>query len=176
MSVDVQTGVFEIDDLNTADYNPRREMTANEMSDLIASIEENGYVEAIVVNKNGNVVVGGHQRIAAMRKLGVKSVEAIVVDLDKNAEKELNVALNRIDGGWEPHGLANLLAELDSQGEAAHIGFSSAEIEELVKSSDWYREHLFDAAKSIDDIELRDNKRRCPKCGHVANAMAFSGH
>ncbi|MDP1662816.1 MAG: DNA methyltransferase, partial [Phycisphaerales bacterium] len=57
-------------------------------------------------------VVGGHQRLAVMVELGHTSAEVVVVHLTPAREKALNLALNKIQGGWDEPKLAALLAEL----------------------------------------------------------------
>ena len=61
--------------------------------------------------------------------LGHEEVWVSVVDLDDLKEKELNIALNKTGGRWEPEKLGQLLDELGDR--ATETGFSAAEIEEV---------------------------------------------
>lgn len=56
-----------------------------------------------------------------------------MVDLDKTKEKALNIALNKITGGWDFPKLTDLLTELDTGDlDLEAIGYSSDELEELL--------------------------------------------
>ena len=84
----------EVKKLKLATYNPRR-ITERELKKLVTSIEENGFIQPIVVNKD-LTIIGGHQRIKAAKQLNIDTVPAIVLDVDKQKEKELNLVLNKI--------------------------------------------------------------------------------
>ena len=60
----MKTVDVEIGKLNPAPYNPRV-MTGEEMKMLEKSLKTWNFLQPIVVNKNGNTVVGGHQRLEA---------------------------------------------------------------------------------------------------------------
>jgi ParB-like nuclease domain. len=59
-------------------------------------------------------VVGGHQRLKVLLDLGQTEIDCVVVDLDLQREKALNLALNKIQGEWDENKLAELMAELDA--------------------------------------------------------------
>jgi ParB-like chromosome segregation protein Spo0J len=86
----------KVEDLKAADYNPRKDLKPGdaEYEKLKRSIEEFGYVEPIIWNKRTGLVVGGHQRLKVMKDLGHTEVDCVVVDLDEQKEKALNIALN----------------------------------------------------------------------------------
>jgi len=81
---------------------------------LTRSIDRFGLVQPIVVNGPTGRVVGGHQRIEALRRLGEEEVDVIVVDLSEVDEKALSVALNstELQGAWDPSLLSERLSEL----------------------------------------------------------------
>ena len=127
---------IEFSRLIPADYNPRVALTPDmpEFERLKNSIETFGNVEPIVWNERTGHIVGGHQRLAVLQHLGYTSAEVSVVDLDEKEEKLLNVALNKIEGGWDEEKLSALLAEL---GDDAHLtGFTQAEIDSLTNDID----------------------------------------
>jgi DNA modification methylase len=104
--------VVKIADLKAAPYNPRR--ISKEAADgLTKSLERWGVVQEVVANKRTGHIVGGHQRVAALRKMGVKEVPVVWVDLDDVEEKALNVALNNphISGEFDDT-ITGLLAEI----------------------------------------------------------------
>ena len=84
-------------------YNPR-EISAEAREGLEKSLGRFGLVEAIVWNRRNRRVVGGHQRLKALRAAGVKYTDVSVVDLGKIDEKALNLALNNpaLGGDFTP--------------------------------------------------------------------------
>lgn len=50
------------------------------------------------------------------------------MDVDKNKEKALNIALNKISGDWDKTKLKELLSELQGIGMAEITGFDLAEL------------------------------------------------
>jgi DNA modification methylase len=117
-----------IDQLNPAPYNPRS-ITRKEIEKLKKSISTNGFVGTIVVNKDFTII-GGHQRVKALKELGEKEVWCSVVDLKKQQEKALNLALNKIGGDFDDAMLLDLLQGLDEDIRKA-TGFSGRDIDRL---------------------------------------------
>jgi len=54
-------------------------------------------------------VIGGHQRLKVLKDLQYKEVPCIVVALNKQKEKMLNIALNKISGDWDRPRLKDIL-------------------------------------------------------------------
>ena len=88
-----------LSDLHPAEYNPRVALAPEdeEYKRIKRSIETYGYVDPIIINSDGTII-GGHQRYNVLLDLGYDTAHVVIVDLDKNAEKALNVALNKISG------------------------------------------------------------------------------
>lgn len=107
----------DIKELKEAKYNPRKKLTPKdkEYQNIKRSIEEFGYVDPIIINKD-NTIIGGHQRYTVLKDLGYEEVEVIQLDLNKKQEKALNIALNKITGEWEEDKLNNLLLDLKDDG------------------------------------------------------------
>lgn len=105
---------MNINDLTPADYNPRIDLQEDdaEFIKLRNSIEKFGLVDPIIYNERTGNLVGGHQRLKVIKSLGWTEVEVSVVDLSLEDEKALNIALNKIEGGWDEELLENLLDEL----------------------------------------------------------------
>ena len=121
--------------LKPATYNPRQ-ISTKQYKDLSKSIATFGLVDPIIVNKNGYVVIGGHQRLKVLNEMQTDTIPCVVLDLSKEKERELNVRLNKNTGDFDIDILAN---EFD--------------IDELV---DWGFKHI-DLDINIDKIE-EDNK------------------
>lgn len=105
--------IIALADFKPADYNPRT-MTDEAREGLAESIKANGMLQAIVVNKRTGLIVGGHQRVAALLAAGETHAHAAIVDLPAEDEMALNLALNseRARGRWHSGKLAALLGEL----------------------------------------------------------------
>ena len=91
--------------------NPRR-ISDSELEALTRSIREFGLIDPIIARREDRTVIGGHQRLIAARRLGLKTVPVVYVDVTDEQAKLLNLALNRIAGSWDQELLARLLAEL----------------------------------------------------------------
>ena len=96
----------QIADLIPAPYNPRQS-TAKQEKHLKESLEKFGMVEPIIFNKQTGYIVGGHFRVRELKKLGIKEIECVIVDLNEDDEKELNIRLNANTGSWDWDTLAN---------------------------------------------------------------------
>ena len=99
----------KIDELVSAEYNPRQ-MTTEQRKSLTDSIKRFGLVDPILVNINPerkNIIVGGHQRVTIAKELGIAEVPTVEIDLTPDKERELNIRLNRNTGEWDWDALAN---------------------------------------------------------------------
>ena len=126
-----------IDDLRPDPANPRR-ISDSELEALTRSIQEFGLVDPIIARHDDRMVIGGHQRLLAARKLGLKTVPVILVDLSPEKAHLLNLALNKISGTWDQELLARLLADLQpvEDLDLTLSGFSEEELGKLLKSLD----------------------------------------
>ena len=95
-----------IKDLKPATYNPRQ-ISTKQYNDLKESIKKFGLVDPIIINQNGNVVVGGHQRLKICKELKYIEIDCVVLDLSKEEERELNIRLNKNSGEFDMDILAN---------------------------------------------------------------------
>ena len=98
-------------DLKPAPYNPRI-MPAEEMEDLVRSMRVFGVVDPLIVRRVDLMVIGGHQRLEAAKRLGLSKVPVIELDLSDEEARALNIALNKIGGTWDVPKLAELLKGL----------------------------------------------------------------
>lgn len=127
-------------DLQPASYNPRLDLQPGDPAyeALRSSIERWGLVEPLIVNERTGRLVSGHQRLKVLRAKGVAEVEVSVVDLDEPDEKALNVAINKIEGGWDEEKLAELLSSLEDESPdlLPLTGFTDVDISNLFSSLD----------------------------------------
>ncbi|MBQ8233168.1 MAG: DNA modification methylase [Lachnospiraceae bacterium] len=144
--------------LNPAAYNPRRELKPGDKDyeKLKRSIEEFGFVEPVVWNEATGNVVGGHQRLRVLLDMGETEVDCVVVNMDSQKEKALNLALNRIQGGWDEAKLAEVMADLDASAfDVSLTGFDAEEVDALMNkfySAD-AEEDGFDRDSAIEQVE-----------------------
>lgn len=86
---------FKLSQLKVAGYNPRT-ISKDALDGLKNSIERFGCVEPIIVNvrRGARTIVGGHQRLKALKKLGIKEAVCVTVNCGKKDERLLNLTLN----------------------------------------------------------------------------------
>lgn len=129
---------MNISKLNPAEYNPRKNLQPGdaEYEKLKRSMEQFGYVEPVIWNKTTGRVIGGHQRLKVLVDLGLKEVDCVVVEMDEEREKALNIALNKINGEWDTDKLAMLISDLQgSDFDVSLTGFEEAEIANLFEKT-----------------------------------------
>ena len=141
-------------DLLPADYNPRKDLKPGdaEYEKLKRSIEQFGYVEPVIWNKTTGRVVGGHQRLKVLMDMGMTEVDCVVVEMDEDKEKALNIALNKISGDWDKDKLALLIADLQGADfDVSLTGFEPAEIDDLFKDTlkDGIKDDDFDVGAEL---------------------------
>jgi hypothetical protein len=184
---------IDIARLMPADYNPRKALKQGdaEYEKLKRSLNEFGFVEPLVWNKTTGNVVGGHQRLTVLKDLGYTEADCVVVEMDAQKEKALNVALNRIQGEWDNDKLAAVLSDLDSAAfDVSLTGFDGAEIDELMNG--FYAktavEDNFDEEKVKADIRVKgttikpgdiwrlgNHRLMCGDSGNAADLTKLTG-
>lgn len=159
--------IIKTKELKMAEYNPRKELTEKdqEYQKIKNSINEFGYISPIIVNAD-MTVVSGHQRLKVLKDMGNTEIECIVVDFDKQKEKMLNVALNKISGEWDYQKLETLFNELAKDSlDLSITGFDEKEINKIIKDT----EETMTENAEVDLSEYSDEKFQCqcPKCGFM---------
>ncbi|MDR1002426.1 MAG: ParB N-terminal domain-containing protein [Oscillospiraceae bacterium] len=145
--------------LNPAKYNPRVDLQPGDpmYEKLLQSVEEFGYVEPIIWNERTGNIVGGHQRFKILRQMGLEEIDCVVIDLDEQREKALNIALNKIQGEFDVVKLAEVLKDLEANGVSFEItGFERPELDKLyqqvMRAQGKIIEDDFDAEKEAEQI------------------------
>lgn len=83
---------------------------------IAASIKEFGFNQPIVVDKN-NVIIVGHGRYEAARKLGMKTVPVLSVNLSPKLAQAYRLADNKLnESAWDMDLVKIELQDLDKQG------------------------------------------------------------
>lgn len=145
---------LKIDNLVPAEYNPRKKLKPgdSEFEKIKNSINEFGYVDPVIVNKD-LTVIGGHQRISVLKTLGFTEIDCVIIDIDKTKEKALNIALNKISGEWNKELLADLIKDLQSLDyDISFTGFDPPEIDELFTKANKSeaKEDKFDLSAALE--------------------------
>lgn len=115
--------------LREYDNNPRNNDGA--VDAVAASIREFGFKVPVIVDGD-NVIVAGHTRVKAARKLGMSVVPCIIADdLTPEQIKAFRLADNKVGelAGWDIEKLGKELSEIDM--DMSVFGFDAVEFEEF---------------------------------------------
>ena len=118
-----------------------------QVAQVAASIREFGWTNPILVG-NGGVIIAGHARLAAARKLGMAEVPVIVLDhLSETQRRALVLADNRLalNAEWDEEMLRVELQSLEEGGfDLNLVGFSDDELEGLLREPEETQQGLTD--------------------------------
>lgn len=125
----------EIDKLTPWDRNPRHNDHA--VDEVAASIRRFGFGAPIIARKADGMVIAGHTRLKAARKLGLDRVPVRFLDLDPTEAQLLAIADNKVGeiATWDEGALAAILRDLDVGEAIEGLGFDSEELDELLATS-----------------------------------------
>ena len=73
-----------IDSLHPDPANPRR-IADDELESLTRSLRQWGFVQPVLARREDSVVIGGHQRLVAARRVGLTEVPVIWLDISQRA-------------------------------------------------------------------------------------------
>ena len=124
-----------------------RTHSEEQVAQVAASIQEFGWTNPILVGGDG-VIIAGHARVLAARKIGITDVPVIVLDhLSQTQRRALVLADNKLalNAGWDEE---MLRVELESLKEDNFnldvVGFSDAELDVLLVDPEETHEGLTD--------------------------------
>ena len=103
----------KISELKFAEYNPRK-ISKRELELLKDSLQEFGHVSPILWNEATGNIVGGNQRVLALKSLGYSEIICVVINIDAEKEKRLNLILNKASAKWDNPKLYDLLLGLEN--------------------------------------------------------------
>lgn len=136
---------IDTSELKPSAYNPRA-WNDSQASKLTESIRRFGLIDPIIVNSaptRKNIIIGGHFRYKVAKRLGIKKVPVVYVNIaDIAREKELNLRLNRNTGQWD----WELLKSFDTT-LLLDIGFDEADLS-----------NIWDENLSVEDDEFNTEK------------------
>lgn len=139
-----------------------RTHSEEQIAQIAGSIKAFGFTNPILVGADG-VIVAGHGRLSAARKLGLDKVPVIVLDhLSETERRALVIADNKIalNAGWDFTLLSIELEELKEEDfDLTLLGLSENELKEL--DDPMQEEPPKDFDSYGDDIKT---DYECPKC------------
>lgn len=142
-------------ELKPAAYNPRKKLRKGdkEYEKIKQSLLKFGYVDPIIVNED-LTVIGGHQRLTVLKDLDYETAKCVIVDLPKEDEKALNIALNKITGQWDDALLADLLLDLqESDFNLDLTGFEPPEIDDILSN-------IHDKELTEDEFDVEEELKK----------------
>ena len=151
-------------ELKPAAYNPRKKLKKGdkEYEKIKQSLLKFGYVDPILVNED-LTVIGGHQRLTVLKDLDYETAKCVIVNLPKEDEKALNIALNKITGQWDEALLADLLLDLqESDFNLDLTGFEPPEIDDILSNV-----HDKELSEDEFDVEEELNKPTLSRHGDI---------
>lgn len=171
----MKTAIMKLADIRPADYNPRVALKAGdpEYEALKNSLDRFGLVEPLVYNATTGTLVSGHQRLNALLDSGKEEAEVVIIEVDEDKEKLLNIAINKIDGDWDYKKLEALFEDIGAE-DIKFTGFTTDELDKLFES-DEFDEDFDDEEDEDDDTESdagddydeEDDAEERPKPFHV---------
>ena len=149
---------IEIDKIIPYINNPRKNLNIDKVA---SSIKEFGFQQPIVVDKEYIIIVG-HTRYEAAKKLGINKVPVQIADLTKNQSKAYRIADNRLnqDANWDTK-LLNLEFNdlLSDNVNLDTLGFTNDELDNLLLKTDEesdrdLNEDIESQEETINDIKM----------------------
>ena len=131
---------IEIEKLIPYHNNPRKDQAVDKVA---SSINEYGFQQPIVVDKN-MVLIVGHTRLMGAKKLGLKKVPVTIANLSESKAKAYRIADNRLneDSAWDFDLLdIEIKNLLDDDYNIDLLGFDSSELDKFLKNDEEYLTH-----------------------------------
>lgn len=139
-----------------------------QVANVAESIKQFGFVQPVVVDKDGVIVIG-HCRVLAAKKLKMKEVPCVCVDeLTEEQVKALRIVDNKTnESPWDMKMLAEELPEINLDGFDMGFGiydYFNADLDSFFKDVEPADEEQAEE-KTETAEENHDGEVRCPHCG-----------
>lgn len=125
---------IKLSELKHYDQNSRTH-SEEQVQQLINSITEFGFVNAVLIDEN-NELIAGHGRSKAAERLGMDKIPAVrLVGLSKEQQKALRIADNKLslNAGWDYDLLAREIQDLQlADYDVDILGFSDEELNNII--------------------------------------------
>ena len=148
---------FSIENVKPYEKNPRNNAAA--VDKVAESIREFGFQQPIVVDNEG-VIIAGHTRLQAAKKLGLQTVPVVIAeDLSDEQARAYRLADNKTAefSGWDFDLLNEELFEIDDIDMAA-FGFDMSAFADGIGGG-------LEEPKAVDLDSASGDSIECPNCG-----------
>lgn len=154
---------LKVEDLKPYEKNAKKH-NQDQIDNVAKSIKKYGFVQPLVIDKD-NVVIIGHCRLEASKKLNLKEVPCVRADsLTEDQVKELRLLDNKLnESDWDMELLGDELVDLDLGDFEIDWNLPNDDI-------DW------DSVQDLDDKsydEPKHNMLECPFCHHIDRDIHF---
>ena len=130
--------IRRVESLTRYDHNARTH-TEDQITQIASSIAEFGWTNPILVDAEC-VIIAGHARLAAAKRLGITEVPVIVLEhLTEQQRRALVLADNQLalNAGWDEEILRVELARLQTESvDLDLLGFSDQQLEDLLRQAE----------------------------------------
>lgn len=134
----MQIEQIKIAELKEYDKNSRTH-NKKQVEQICESIKEFGFTNPVLVDED-NILIAGHGRVAAAKKLKLKEVPAIRLSgLTEAQKKALRIADNRLalNAGWDEALLREEIIDLQQDDyNLSLLGFTDAELDSFLKDEE----------------------------------------
>lgn len=102
--------------------------------EVVASIKRNGFFGSIEVQRSTNYVLVGNTRYRALKKMGVKEVPVIFLDVDDDRARAIMLADNRVAqfGTFDDEKLSEALQKMAEVDDLVSTGYSDGYLTDLL--------------------------------------------
>lgn len=171
-----------VEKLKEYSRNARKHSEAQVLQ-IVDSVKLAGWTQPIIIDKS-NEIIAGHGRLEAAKRLGMKTVPCIRVDVTKKVARALRLADNKIalNSRWDSKELRLELTALKNEDfDLSLTGFDFDELADFqldVEPDEEGVTKLEPVTDSGRKIKVRGHTRvskdgdhsvECPECGHKFN-------
>ena len=153
-----------IDELTPWNKNPR--INDHAVDDVIKSIRRFGWGSPILARRSDGVVIAGHTRLKAAKKMGLDKVPVRFLDLDPAEAAALALADNKLNerASWDNDALRDIISELSDQTiDLDGLGWNDEQISAILSGASFTdTSDPSDTEVDVDDFNMA---HECPRCG-----------
>lgn len=157
---------YKIEDIKMWEDNPRKNDEA--VDKLIPLLKEHGVINPVIIDQHG-ILRAGHTRIKALKKMGRKTVPALIVDFkDEVHAIAYSIADNKSTewAQWDFRGLKEIIEGLESiDFDLEMTGFDKNEIDKILIYGKMYEDGNDEEYLMNNYEEPEKPKKVCPWCG-----------
>jgi ParB family chromosome partitioning protein len=133
--------------------NPRKNDEA--VDKIVGSMEQFDWTNPILVRKTNKTIIAGNTRYKSAKKLGIKTVPVVFLDMTEKKADAYMLADNKLNelAPWDDAALAKIIADLQSQEvDVKSLGFQQFEINSLLGEVN----NIEDEFKGMPEFEQED--------------------